>query len=595
MKFDKQNMVKNRFWIGLGAFGFFFFIAFAILAFGDAIGNAKKDYDTVSKDLKSSSNPKHVPTYVPPWQDHTKAYKAHKEKAWEQAWDYQKNLLTWPEDGLRERWAKGGAKDFKGWVASQQEDAARLKADLTNFRSEYKNQFKKLDQVVVPAEFHGGLVGFEQLMAPVGGGEGGMGMGGKGGIGPPQGGIPASGGRPGADSSGRNIVNLWSQTLPPNLEEAWIAQEDFAVKRELLLAIGAAIKSAARLEPGPAGFWQSVGTDDTPTSEEVKRYRCHNNHWELDLLLKKTGPNGSWVLVRTESTLRNVDLDRRPLNVSSTKDERNPDSMLQFRVLRQSDKGDRSVLLEIQSETLAWGASIKLSTPRKVDPNNPAPPKANDPPEEMPFVAPDDIKEIDQVLDWESSPIRIIEDLRIGCAPALGQRLADIPLKAGFGFEKREEDKPATPPQTNAGSSPSNPSGSNASGSGPRSVGGPPGGPGGAAAMTVSATDINRLDRNRYLHVTEQSRHLPFGMALIIEKNQVPEILAALANTPLKVQLIQIDVQRVRGVSASRAATRQTQSSVNTRDDDANLVELVVYGICTLYERVPEKSDKPKQ
>ncbi len=584
MKFDKQNMIKNRFWLLLGGFSFFWFIGFAVLVFGDPIGNAKKDYESVGKDLKNSSNPKHVPTYVPPWQAATKASKAQKEKAWDQAWDYQKSLLTLLEEGLRGRWEKGKARDFKSWVDAQKAESASLNAQLTNFRSEYKSQFKKLDQVVAPAEFLGGLVGFEQMMAPAGGSDsntGGRGMPGGPAVqsGGPAG-LPGAPGAAGANSGGRNIINLWRSDLPPNLEEAWIAQEDFCVKRELLLAIGSTIKSAARLEPGPTGFWQAVAWDDTPSADNVKRYRCHNSHWELDLVLKKTGANGGWVLVRTESTLTNVDLDRRTLNVSSTPDERNPKGMLQFRALRLSSKGDPFIPLEIQSESLAWGASLKLSTRKPVDPANPAPARESDPADETDFLAPEDIKEIDQVFDWETSPVRIIEELRI---PALSQRMADVPLKAGLGFseKKEEEAKPA------------------ATGSAAPAPGAEPRPPSlrrrprtGSAAAAASMTDINKLDRLRYLHVTEQSRHLPFGMALIVEKNNVSEVLAALANTPLRVQITQVGVQRVRGVASSRAASRQTLTS--TRDDDANLVELVVYGVCTLYERVPEKADKSK-
>ncbi len=109
------------------------------------------------------------------------------------------------------------------------------------------------------------------------------------------------------------------------------------------------------------------------------------------------------------------------------------------------------------------------------------------------------------------------------------------------------------------------------------------------------ATDINKLDRLRYIYVTEQSRHVPFGIALIVEKNHVPEIMAALANTPLRVQITQRDWRRVRGYVRDPREQPKTNTINASRDDDANLVELVVYGVCTLYERVPDKTEKPKQ
>lgn len=160
--------------------------------------------------------------------------------------------------------------------------------------------------------------------------------------------------------------------------------------------------------------------------------------------------------------------------------------------------------------------------------------------------------------------------------------MADLPLKPGLGFiAPPEEPKPVAPPP------PPGPNQPRQSAPPPDAAPGPP--------PISSATDVNKLDRLRYIYVTEQSRHLPFGIALVVEKNHVPEILSALANTPLRVQITQVGVQRVRGVVRNPKDPPTANTTNAAREDDANLVELVIYGVCTLYERVPDKTEKPKQ
>jgi hypothetical protein len=583
MKFDQQNMMKNRFWILLGGFGFFFFIAFSVLVFGNAINDT--DYNKAKKDLQSSKNPKHRETYVPPWKKQTADFKTYKEKAWEQAWNYQKGLLTWPGKGLRDRWENGAGKDTKSWADAQQADPNSLFPDMRNYVERYPDQFNALYNkdynIVAPAEFYNGRLGFEAWMTPAVGSDSSGGKGG--GMGPPTMPSGVGGGRPGSGStgSGRSIASVFKQDPPPSLEEAWIGQEDFCIKREFLKAIAATIDSAARLNPGPAGFWQLVTSDEPTPSADVKTYRCHNNHWELNLVIIKD-PDGGWKLSREKSTLKNVDIEQRKLNVSSIPDTLNPSGMLQFRVYRQTGKD--SLLIEVQSEAREFGSDpISLSTQLKTDDDQPRPGKEKEdsaPADIKNFPPPEDIKEIKQVLEWETSPIRTIEELRV---PALAQRQADLTLKPGLSFVEKKEAQAESAGSAPASSTFSRGGGSTAPGGGGRTA--DPNAP-------VSVTPINGLDRLRYLHVTEQSRHVPFGIALIVEKSAVPDVLAALANTSLRIQITQVDQQRVRGVASARDAAKRAM--VSTREDDANLVELVIYGICTVYERVPEKTEKPK-
>ena len=57
---------------------------------------------------------------------------------------------------------------------------------------------------------------------------------------------------------------------------------------------------------------------------------------------------------------------------------------------------------------------------------------------------------------------------------------------------------------------------------------GPKGGGGAdAAAAEDEDTPVNKMRRLRYLHVTDQCRHLPIGMKLIVDQAHIQDVLAA--------------------------------------------------------------------
>ena len=79
-----------------------------------------------------------------------------------------------------------------------------------------------------------------------------------------------------------------------------------------------------------------------------------------------------------------------------------------------------------------------------------------------------------------------------------------------------------------------------------------------ARAGTQSAANLDhrttRFDRNRYLFVTDQSRHLPVAMTLTIDQSHLGEILVAIANSRLRFQTTQVEFRRIHGAGQSNSA-----------------------------------------
>jgi hypothetical protein len=83
---------------------------------------------------------------------------------------------------------------------------------------------------------------------------------------------------------------------------------------------------------------------------------------------------------------------------------------------------------------------------------------------------------------------------------------------------------------------------------------------GGQGAATVESTRINQIPRPRYLHVKEQARHLPVGMRLIVDQNHINDILAAVANSRLRIQVTQVSMLHMPNVQRSSHESATTAS-----------------------------------
>jgi len=97
MKMDKETLLKNRFWVGLIAFGplWLIILIVALVNCGDTaasnkgkVAKAKQDV-TALKDIKNEN-------FTHLLADKQKDLEKQKDKVWAQAWKGQTDLMTWP-------------------------------------------------------------------------------------------------------------------------------------------------------------------------------------------------------------------------------------------------------------------------------------------------------------------------------------------------------------------------------------------------------------------------------------------------------------------------------------------------------------------
>ena len=216
---------------------------------------------------------------------------------------------------------------------------------------------------------------------------------------------------------------------------------------------------------------------------------------------------------------------------------------------------------EIKGEPLAWNQETEFNLK-----------------EAKPFDNVDPTKKftMDQLFDWSSAPIRRIDEIRVG---ANSHRTANIVLLPNPAFIE-------TPTPTAGRQSPTEcPSpggcwgwrtgGAAASGAGLRAWQAEPGawqaepiggmaGMGGATGMTGGqtgsgahsgpppVTEPNKLARNRYLYVTEQCRHTPVGIVMVVEQEHIHDILVKLADSKLRFRISQLQFNHLHGVKSEQ-------------------------------------------
>lgn len=71
---------------------------------------------------------------------------------------------------------------------------------------------------------------------------------------------------------------------------------------------------------------------------------------------------------------------------------------------------------------------------------------------------------------------------------------------------------------------------------------GPGGGPGMGvgAAPDGNSTTLNRINRLRYMTRTPECRHLPIALRVVVDQAHIHDVLAALSNSPLRTQITQV-------------------------------------------------------
>lgn len=500
MKLDKDTFVKQQFWFLLGGYLLVWFIAVLWLkiAAGGPIDTAKKEYEKQTSGLKTAGqNPVNVDKFLPPWNAAAKVYNGHKSTIWETAWEYQKDMYDWPKE-----WA---GKNMTTPQTPLSDD------DRFNYKDRfYPDQIRFLHDnapaYLAPVELAGD---FNQVFQP----------------------------------------QKWQAN--PTREEIWLTQEDYWVKRELLLIIWKTMAELAYMEPIPI--------DDKEEKPEgvVDRYRFANQSWEITLNLRKErGKDGKEkkdgrLVIGGDSTLRNIDPSHRPQPLTNAKGEG-----IKFVVAQETTRTE----FPIRGESVGWNETRPFCMDKDKGRIDYAP---------LDGIVWENIKDrpiaVSQAFDLVNSPIRRLSALALAKQDCRTYAWVLQPNQELVKLDPPPED-PNDPTKTGglAGGAGATP----AAGAPPAGAGAPAGAPGGAAGggmgmggrgmggmfggggpMQVgNPTPNNQIERNRYLQpskpdekVSPPGRHLPLAVRLVVEQSHMHELLLALVNSRLRIQITQVE------------------------------------------------------
>jgi hypothetical protein len=386
----------------------------------------------------------------------------------------------------------------------------------------------------------------------------------------------------------------------------YLAQEDISVQRELLNIIRSTLDALKKFVP----VEQAKGEKKPQLPAGiVAQYVFKNPNWEMSLSLELNDKK-QLIISGARSTIKNINASKRTMALDKA----------QFRI-SQGQAG--AVLFRIPAEYVLWNQQVELRNDVNIDKFN-----KNSP------------IEVEQVFDWNTSPIKRIDVLAMGYN---SQRLAN------YGLKMRKIDDTLQVASGPAGSMAGSKGGFGFGGTMPPSISPPSSTPatnpaGGDAAANLPAETPNRLSRYRYLDVRDQVRWMPIGMVLVIDQSAMQDILSAIANSRLRIQTTQVTWTHVANVRSDKAENRGDGPSFTSppsgkgsgedvvggkgsprmvvpgappgipgapsasmppnfgglgsnetrrfagNQEDPNLIELSVYGIASLYERYPPKA-----
>jgi hypothetical protein len=306
-------------------------------------------------------------------------------------------------------------------------------------------------------------------------------------------------------------------TLPTS-EDCWLAIEDLCVQREILEDIHNVNQLLARFLPVPQ-LPDETGLDDKTKKEHAAAYEAEKAKVEKEvrenLKAKDDEVVGRFIspywtldLAVTRGTGTKPEMIFRGKLTNHT-DRRQNVAKVNFHVwLSDPATGNQPVNVPVQSEFVAAGETIAFDDIHVTTASRAS-----------------KIFAVEQVLDLRYAPVKRVERLVLGYE---GHRYGDQRLVApeGPAFKEAKDAEGAA----NTGAPP-DPLGRAAAGAN-------------AGPKTTSA---NGLERDRYLHRTEQVRRMPIGVVLIVDEAHVQDVQRAFANSHLRFQNVQFHWTRYRG------------------------------------------------
>jgi hypothetical protein len=516
MKLDKDTVVKHQFWFLLGTFLLVWIIAVFWLkvAAGGPIEAAQKKYKGATDTLNTAKrDPINVSKVLPPWEKQTGIFEGWKGDIWKKAWNLQGGMYDWPE------------------YLAKTKDMTTPQTELTDDeRSTYQHRLYKaeIDQLreyvygsrglLKPIELQGG---FDRIFQPM----------------------------------------EWKEI--PTREEMWLVQEDYWVKRELFYVLWKVMAEQAFMAATP------IDEKNEPLPKDVKaRYRYRNQNWELTLNIRENKEGA--LVIGGDSTIKNVHPSLRTQSLTSAKGE--------GIVFNLSQNANRlPTPFRINGEPLPPGEARPLSMEKDKKREDYSVLDGIEWPTETSKKPP---VYVSQAFDVSNCPIRRVNQIALAkqdCrtyawALQANQALAQLDAPPEDPNAKKPEAAPTSGGMMGGGAMGGGAMGGGAmmgsapggsalgvppggSGKGMGMVGMTPNGPGvpGGAANAENRTPNNEIERNRYLRPTNQdksanppSRHLPFALQLVVEQSHMHDVLVAMANSRLRIQITQVEFRHVK-------------------------------------------------
>jgi hypothetical protein len=389
-------------------------------------------------------------------------------------------------------------------------------------------------------------------------------------------------------------------TNAPIYAEAWLAQEDLWIQKELYSLVRAANDSAAKCTYGlPDKAKPPVYINPKPEDKSKVHVFANPN---FEFAFQWAGDS------KLNVTVKNRHIRRQKLD-------------LQLRI-----KFNKSPNTVVSTETIPIAGE-------PLDPADPTGRGTDTRKLEIPLdqtgIQRTGIYEVEQMLTWETAPVKRLDQIAIGSVmPEMMAHGHRTMLEGSKPYRKEEVavDDPAAAAGALQGMPP---------GMGP--MGGDRGiNPFGMGQQVLANFGPNGVLKDRYIEVSEQARRVPVGISLIVDQDNVDRVLTAFNNSKLRFLITQVLVNRypnsVRpqlfgqgqfdaqpGADAPPMLPMAPPGAfpgkfgappgvrgdgdfpmggfpmmgpgmgLTSSEEMENNVELVIYGIATLYERYPKR------
>jgi hypothetical protein len=360
-------------------------------------------------------------------------------------------------------------------------------------------------------------------------------------------------------------------------EEAWLAQEDLWIQREVFRMV--------RLANDYVGKCDGKGGDGLN-----KNYQFKNAYFELDLKLLASD--------KLEVTIKNRQNRRQRLDVS-------------FKI-----KFHKSFDAE---KVLVGGEPLEPNDPLTKNPN-----VARTIVIDLPKIPRTGIYSVEQVLTWDTAAVKRMDNIVFGVPDSLGHRHAGTPLKP---YREPPVD-PSAPPKDAPGAPPGTPPGMPPGGPPDRGPGGIPGAGGdGAGGLAGVALTPNGFNPKRYVEVNDQYRRLPIAVSMIVDQDHLDRVQAAFNNSKYRFLTTQVLLNHYpgsmrpilqagginpmggegpapmpmpggprpfpmppgMGPGVPMQPGQPNDPNAGGSDELESNFEIVIYGFMTIYERYPKK------